>query len=83
MYKDRLDDETKEPETVELEEIFNSDVLKPQDSNVQLTPPIDMQTPHPLRRLTREKKPIDRYSHSLQYLLLTDNGEPECYEEAL
>ena len=23
------------------------------------------------------------FSHSLHYLLLTDNGEPECYEEAV
>ncbi|GMP47207.1 hypothetical protein CsSME_00015070 [Camellia sinensis var. sinensis] len=35
MYKDRLDDKTKEPEMVELEEISNNDVLKPQDTNVQ------------------------------------------------
>ena len=25
----------------------------------------------------------ERYSPSLHYLLLTDNGEPECYEETL
>ena len=27
--------------------------------------------------------PPERYSPSLYYLLLTDSGEPECYEEAM
>jgi len=36
-----------------------------------------------LRRSTRPTKTLKRYSPSLRYLLLTDSGEPEFYEEAL
>ncbi|XP_059281032.1 14-3-3-like protein GF14 iota [Lycium ferocissimum] len=36
-----------------------------------------------LRRSSRIRKPIHRYSPSLNYILLTDRGEPECYEEAM
>jgi hypothetical protein len=32
---------------------------------------------------TRLSRPPERYSPSLYYLLLTDYGEPECYEEAM
>ena len=36
-----------------------------------------------LRRSTRPHKPNPRYISSLDYLLLTDSGEPECYDEAM
>ncbi|KAE8664146.1 Serine-threonine protein kinase [Hibiscus syriacus] len=36
-----------------------------------------------LRRSSRIPKPTQRYSPSLHYLLLTENGEPECYDEAI
>jgi hypothetical protein len=36
-----------------------------------------------VRRSTRLSIPPERYSPSLYYLLLTDSGEPECYEEAM
>ncbi|KAE8684638.1 Chitin elicitor receptor kinase 1 [Hibiscus syriacus] len=36
-----------------------------------------------LRRSSRIPKPTQRYSPSLHYLLLTDIGEPECYDEAM
>jgi len=36
-----------------------------------------------LRRSTRQTKAPERCSLSLHYLLLTDSGEPKCYEEAL
>ena len=36
-----------------------------------------------LRRSTRKTKAPERYSSALYYLLLTDSGKPECYEEAL
>ncbi|KAE8720675.1 V-type proton ATPase subunit G3 [Hibiscus syriacus] len=36
-----------------------------------------------LRRSSRIPKLTQRYSPSLHYLLLTDNGEPECYDEAM
>ncbi|KAE8729558.1 hypothetical protein F3Y22_tig00003507pilonHSYRG00010 [Hibiscus syriacus] len=32
---------------------------------------------------SRIPKPTQHYSPSLHYLLLTDNGEPECYDEAM
>ena len=36
-----------------------------------------------LRRSSRTIKATDRYSPSLHYLLLTDEGEPESFDEAL
>lgn len=36
----------------------------------------------PLRRSTRDRQPSTRYTHD-QYVLLTDAGEPECYNEAV
>ncbi|KAE8705387.1 hypothetical protein F3Y22_tig00110429pilonHSYRG00978 [Hibiscus syriacus] len=36
-----------------------------------------------LRRSSRIPKPTQHYSPSLHYLLLTDNSEPECYDEAM
>jgi transposase InsO family protein len=43
-----------------------------------------LQIPEPvLRRSTRTVRSPDRYSPSLHYLLLTDEGEPESYEEAV
>jgi len=42
------------------------------------------QTPESgVRRSTRISRPPERYSPSLYYLLLTDFGEPKCYEEAM
>ncbi|GJS20058.1 retrovirus-related pol polyprotein from transposon TNT 1-94 [Tanacetum coccineum] len=40
------------------------------------------ETPH-VRRSTRESRAPRRYSPSANYLLLTENGEPESYSEAL
>lgn len=36
-----------------------------------------------LRKSLRTHRPIQRFSHSLYYLLLIDKGEPEYYDEAL
>ena len=36
-----------------------------------------------LRRSSRSIRAQDRYSPSLHYLLLTDEGEPESFDEAL
>ena len=44
------------------------------------------QIPHTLvnvRRSTRQIRPPERFSPSLYSKLLTDAGEPECYEEAV
>ena len=36
-----------------------------------------------VRRFSRNIRPPQRYSPVLNYLLLTDGGETECYDEAL
>ena len=36
-----------------------------------------------VRRSSKNIRPPQRYSLVLNYLLLTDGGEPECYDEAL
>jgi ATP-binding cassette subfamily B (MDR/TAP) protein 1 len=85
LYRNRLsqpEEAEVKSDFVEFEGIPDSNVLKPQDTNIQSTPQADPQTP-PLRRSTRVVKPPIRYSPSLNYLLLTDSGEPECFEEAL
>ncbi|KAE8674463.1 CC-NBS-LRR class disease resistance protein [Hibiscus syriacus] len=54
-------------------------------NNVQISPEVvqeELGTPE-LRCSSRIPKPTQRYSPSLHYLLLTDNGEPECYDEAI
>ncbi|KAE8689304.1 paired amphipathic helix protein Sin3-like 3-like [Hibiscus syriacus] len=59
--------------------IFNENMMyKDSPKAVQEEP----DTPK-LRRSSRIPKPTQRYSPSLHYLLLTDNGEPECYDEAM
>ncbi|KAL5752990.1 hypothetical protein ACOSQ2_023497 [Xanthoceras sorbifolium] len=84
MYKDRSIAEssssTTEAETkefAEFEEISGSDV--------QISPETVQEEPSApeLKRSSRVPKPIQRYSPSLHYLLLTDSGEPECYDEAM
>jgi ATP-binding cassette subfamily B (MDR/TAP) protein 1 len=41
-------------------------------------------TPVPeVRRSSRVTRPPERFSPSLHYLLLTENGEPQCYTEAV
>ncbi|KAE8730942.1 Major allergen Pru ar 1 [Hibiscus syriacus] len=70
-----IEDETKE--FTEFKEISGNDV--------QISPEAVQEEPGTpeLRRSSRIPKPTQRYSPSLHYLLLTDNGEPECYDEAM
>ena len=86
MYKDRSSTEAEssssstEAETkefVEFEEISGNDV--------QISPEAVQDEPGTpaLRRSSRIPKPIQRYSPSLHYLLLSDSGEPECYDQAM
>ena len=45
---------------------------------------VDQSTPEAkVYRSSRNIRPPQRYSPVLNYLLLTDVGEPECYDEAL
>jgi hypothetical protein len=54
------------------------------NQNVQQQEQQVPQTPASVvRRSTMLSIPPERYSPSLYYLLLTDSGEPECYEEAM
>ncbi|KAE8660039.1 hypothetical protein F3Y22_tig00116959pilonHSYRG00493 [Hibiscus syriacus] len=84
MYKDRstiessssnIEAETKE--FAEFEEISRNDV--------QISPEAVQEEPDTpeLRRSSRIPKPTQRYSPCLHYLLLTDNGEPDCYDEVM
>ena len=86
MYKDRSSTEAEssssstEAETkefVEFEEISGNDV--------QISPEAVQEEPGTpaIRRSSRIPKPIQRYSPSLHYLLLSDSGEPECYDQAM
>ncbi|KAE8728454.1 FACT complex subunit SPT16-like [Hibiscus syriacus] len=82
MYKDRSTAESSntEAETKEFAEF--EDIS---ENDVQINPEAvqeEQGTPE-LRRSSRIHKPTQRYSPSLHYLLLTDNGEPECYDEAM
>ncbi|KAE8711604.1 Detected protein of confused Function [Hibiscus syriacus] len=82
MYKDKSTAESSNTEAetkefAEFEEISGNDV--------QITPEAVQEEPctPELRRSSRIPKPTQRYSPSLHYLLLTGNGEPECYDEAM
>ena len=45
---------------------------------------VDQTTPvAEVRRSSRNIRPPQHYSPALNYLLLTDGGKPECYDEAL
>jgi hypothetical protein len=68
-----------------LDEITEKEIPKVQkNQNVQQQ---EKQVPQTLtsvvRIYTKLSRPPERYSPSLYYLLLTDFGEPECYEEAM
>ncbi|KAE8705429.1 hypothetical protein F3Y22_tig00110429pilonHSYRG01213 [Hibiscus syriacus] len=84
MYKDMSTIESSSSNTkVETKEFAEFEVISGND--VQISPkavPEEPNTPE-LRCSSRIPKPIQRYSPSLHYLLLTDNGEPECYDEAM
>ena len=84
MYKDRSiaessssSTEAETKEFVEFKEISGNDV--------QISPEAVQEEPGTpaLRRSSGIPKPIQRYSPSLHYLLLSDSGEPECYDQAM
>ncbi|KAE8691518.1 Vacuolar-sorting receptor 1 [Hibiscus syriacus] len=83
MYKDRSTAESSNTEAetnefAEFEEISGNDVQISPEAVQEEEPG----TPE-LRRSSRIPKPTQRYSPSLHYLLLTDNGEPKCYDKAM
>ena len=70
---------------VNLNELTESIVQKRGEEdkeNVNLQ--VDQSTPiAEVRRSSRNIRPLHRYSPTLNYLLLTDGGELECYDEVL
>ena len=86
LYKDREKKvlEITKQVGVELEKSNPRDV----EADTQPTPTeeseVEQVTPEQvLRRSSRSIRASDRYSPSLHYLLLTDEGEPESFYEAL
>ena len=92
MYKDRstvvLDvteiDQNKS-EFVNLDKLTESTVQKMgEEDKENVDSQVDQSTPvAKVHRSSRTIKPPQCYSPALNYLLLTDGGEPECYDEAL
>ena len=88
FYKDKFSAEStcagklsKISEKATLEEISESDVAKRNQSTcIEVDSEPEPSTPP--RKSSRISVPPDRYSPSLHYLLLTDAGEPECFNEA-
>ena len=72
-------------EFVNLDELTESTVQKRgEEDKENVNSQVDQSTPvAEVRRSSRNIKPPHRYSPTLNYLLLTDGGEPECYDEAL
>ena len=92
MYKDRstvVSDVTeidqKKSEFVNLDELIESTVQKKgEEDKENINSQIDQSTPvAEVRRSSKNIRPPYRYSPTLYYLLLTDGGELECYDEAL
>ena len=52
------------------------------DDGIHDQPPADEASPIPLRRSDRNRQPSTRYPRD-QFMLLTDGGEPESFEETI
>ena len=92
MYKDRstvvsdvVEIDQKKSEFVNLDELIESTVQKRgEEDKENVNSQVDQSTPVvEVRRSSKNIRPSNRYSPTLNYLLLTDGGEPECYDEAL
>ncbi|RVW96404.1 Retrovirus-related Pol polyprotein from transposon TNT 1-94 [Vitis vinifera] len=92
MYKDRstvvsdvTETDQKKSEFVNLDELTESTVQKGgEEDKENVNSQVDLSTPvAEVRRSSRNIRPPQRYSPVLNYLLLTNGGEPECYDEAL
>ena len=92
MYKDRLtivsdvtEIDHKKSEVVNLDELTESTIQKKSEEDKEN---VNSQVDHStlvakVCRSSRNIRPPHRYSLTLNYLLLTDGGELECYDEAL
>ena len=92
MYKNRstlvsdvAEIDQKKSEFVNLDELTESTVQKNgEEDKENVNSQVDQSIPvAKVRRSFRNIRPPHRYSPTLNYLLLTDGGEPECYDEAL
>ena len=92
MYKDKstvvpdiTEIDQKKSEFVNLDELTESTVQKRgEEDKENVNSQVDQNTPiAEVRRSSRNIKPPHRYSPTLNYLLLTNGGEPACYDEAL
>ena len=92
MYKDRstvvsdvAEIDQKKFEFVNLDELTESTVQKRgEEDKENVNSQVDQSTPVvEVRRSSRNIRPPHRYSPTLNYLLLTNGGEPKCYDEAL
>eukprot|EP00253_Pinus_taeda_P027437 PITA_27437 len=91
LYKDQMQEKKQEKENREytvLDEITKKVMVPGNHNNQQPEQQPQqqqaLQTPKSgVRISTRISRPLERYSPSLYYVLLTDSGEPECYEEAV
>ena len=92
MYKDKstvvsdvAEINQKKSEFVNLDELTESTIQKRgEEDKENVNSQVDQSTPvAEVQRSSRNIRPPHRYSPTLNYLLLTDSGEPECYDEAL
>ena len=92
MYKDKLtvvsgltEIDQKKSEFVNLDELTESTVQKSgEEDKKNVNSQVDQSTPvAEVLRSSKNIRPPHRYSPTLNYLLLTDGGEPECYDETL
>ena len=75
----------KKSKFVNLDELTKSTVQKGgEEDKENVNSQVDLSTPvAKVRKSSRNIRPPQRYSPVLNYLLLPDGGEPECYDEAL
>ena len=92
MYKDRstvvsdvAEIDQKKSEFVNLDELTESTLQKRGEEDTEnVNSQVDQSTlVAEIRKSSKNIRPPQRYSPALNYLLLTDDGEPECYDEAL
>ncbi|RVW78557.1 Retrovirus-related Pol polyprotein from transposon TNT 1-94 [Vitis vinifera] len=85
VVSDVTEIDQKKSEFVNLDELTESTVQKGgEEDKENVNSQVDLSTPvAEVRRSSRNIRPPQRYSPVLNYLLLTDGGEPECYDEAL
>ena len=92
MYKDRstvvpdvTETDQKKSKFVKLDELIENTIQKRgEEVKENVDSQVDQSTPVvEIHRSSRTIRPPPRYSPALNYLLLTDGGEPEYFDEAL